>query len=113
MVLDWNATADNVTMSFNMGFVRIQEDSSAGAGSVDLDMLLKFGLLQYNNNESWELAHDVGTSGLYSFGDHKSNENCTALIAVRRKYYLVRSLDYFSEIHSTNTILDNNSGMAI
>ena len=39
-VLDWNATADNVTMLFNMGFVGIREDSSAGAGSVLLDMLL-------------------------------------------------------------------------
>ena len=43
-VLDWNANADNVTMSFNMGFVGIQEDSAAGAGSVVFDMLLKFGL---------------------------------------------------------------------
>jgi hypothetical protein len=44
-------------MSFNMGFVGIREDSAAGAGSVVLDMLLKFGLLQYNkDNTSWELA---------------------------------------------------------
>ena len=44
-MLDWNADADYVTMSFNMGFVGIREDSAAGAGSVVLDMLLKFGLL--------------------------------------------------------------------
>jgi len=25
-VLDWNATADDVTMSFNMGFIGIRED---------------------------------------------------------------------------------------
>ncbi len=30
-VLDWNATADNITMLFNMGFVGIREDSAAGA----------------------------------------------------------------------------------
>ena len=28
-VLNWNATADNVTMSFNIGFIGIQEDSAA------------------------------------------------------------------------------------
>jgi hypothetical protein len=44
-------------------------------------MLLKFGLLQYKDNESWELAHDVGTRRLYSFGDRKSNENCTAFLS--------------------------------
>jgi hypothetical protein len=44
-VLDWNANADDVTMSFNMGFDGIRENSAAGAGSVVLDMLLKFGLL--------------------------------------------------------------------
>ena len=44
-VLDWNANADNETTLFNMGFVGIREDSAAGAGSVVLDMLLKFGLL--------------------------------------------------------------------
>jgi hypothetical protein len=54
-VLDWNPSADSVTMSFNMGFVGIREDSSAGAGSVVLDMLLKFRLLKYNEDELWEL----------------------------------------------------------
>jgi hypothetical protein len=50
-VLDWNATADSVTISFNMGFVGICEDLVAAAGSVILDMLLKFGLLKYNENK--------------------------------------------------------------
>jgi hypothetical protein len=79
-VLDWNATADDVTMSFNMGFVGIQEESAAGAGSVVLDMLLKFGLLKYNDDNTWEVAADVNTRRLYSIGDRKSNENCTAFV---------------------------------
>ena len=79
-VLDWNATADNVMMSFNMGFVGIQEDSAAGAGSVVLDMLLKFGLLKYNNDNTWEVAADVNKRRLYSFGDRKSDENCSAFV---------------------------------
>jgi len=49
--------------------------------SVVLDMLLKFGLLQYKEDELWELADDVGTRRLYSFGDRKSNENCTAFLS--------------------------------
>ena len=80
-VLDWNSFADNVTMSFNMGFVGIREDSASGAGSVFLDMLMKYGLLKYNDDQSWELADDVGTRWLYSFGDRKSNENCTAFLS--------------------------------
>jgi hypothetical protein len=44
-------------------------------------MLLKFGLLQYKEDELWELADDVGTRRLYSFGDRKSNENCTAFLS--------------------------------
>ena len=82
-MLDWNATADDVTMSFNMGFVGIREDSAAaGAGSVVLDMLLKFGLLKYNDdNTCWEVAADINTRRLYSFGDRKSNENCTTFVS--------------------------------
>ena len=73
-VLDWNADANKVTMSFNMGFVGIREDLAAGAGSVVLDMLLKFGLLKYNDNESWELEPNYRVRRLYSFGDRKSNK---------------------------------------
>jgi hypothetical protein len=80
-VLDWNQTTDCVTMSFNMGFVGIHEDSAAGAGSVVLYMLLKFGVLKYNKNKTWELAENVRTRRLYSFGDRKSNENCLAFLS--------------------------------
>ena len=44
-VRDWNLNCDEVTLSLNMGFVGVCEDSSDGAASVILDMLLKFGLL--------------------------------------------------------------------
>jgi hypothetical protein len=60
-ILDWNATADSVTMSLKMGFVGIREDSSAGAGSIILDMLLKFGLFKYNENKLWELEQNANT----------------------------------------------------
>ena len=81
-VLDWNANADDVTMLFNMGFVGIQEDSAAGAGSVVLDMLLKFGLLKYNDDNTWDIAAVVNKKRLYSFGDRKSNENCSAFVSM-------------------------------
>jgi hypothetical protein len=37
VVLDWNQMADSVTISLNMGFAGIPDDSAAGAGSVVLD----------------------------------------------------------------------------
>jgi hypothetical protein len=69
-------------MSFNMGFVGIREDSAVGAGSVILDMLLKLGLLQYNDGNTWELAAHINSRRLYSFGDRKSNKNCTAFVSM-------------------------------
>ena len=80
-VLDWNANADDVMMLFNMGFVGIQEDSAAGADSVVLSMLLKFGLLKYNNNNTWDIAADVNKRRFYSFEDRKLNENCSAFVS--------------------------------
>jgi hypothetical protein len=43
--------------------------------------LLKFGLLKYNDANTWEVATDVNTRRLYSFGDRKSNENCSAFVS--------------------------------
>ena len=80
-MLGWNPNADEVAMSFNIGFIGIREDSAVGAGSVVLDMLLKFGLLQYNDDNTWELAADINSRRLYSFGDRKSNKNCTAFVS--------------------------------
>jgi hypothetical protein len=42
-----------VTLSYNIGFVGVREDSSDGAASVVLDMLLKFWALVYNQDETW------------------------------------------------------------
>ena len=41
------------------------------------------GLLKYNDDNTWEVAADVNTSPrrLYSFGDWKSSENCTAFVS--------------------------------
>jgi hypothetical protein len=68
-VLDWNSTANCVTLSLNMGFVGIREDSASGAGSVVLDMLLKFGVLKHIDNRTWQLEDNAKTRRLYSYGD--------------------------------------------
>ena len=41
------------------------------------------GLLKYNDDNTWEVAADVNTRPrrLYSFGDWKSSENCTAFVS--------------------------------
>jgi hypothetical protein len=80
-VSDWNPSADCVTQSLNMGFVGIQEDSAAGAGSVVLDMLLKFGVLKYINDGTWQLEVNAKSRQLHSYGDCKSNKNCTAFLS--------------------------------
>jgi hypothetical protein len=80
-VLNWNQFVEYVTMFFNMGFVGIHEDLATGAGSVVMDLLLKFRLLKYNDNKTRELAENVRTQQLYSFGDRKSNENCLAFLS--------------------------------
>jgi hypothetical protein len=63
-----------------MRFVSIREDSAVGAGSVVLDMLLKFGILKYIDDGTWQLADNAEMCQLYSYGDQKLNENCSAFL---------------------------------
>jgi hypothetical protein len=44
-------------------------------------MLLKFGLLKYNDDNTWDIAADVNKRRLYSSGDRKLNENCSAFVS--------------------------------
>jgi hypothetical protein len=59
---DGNKTRDDITLSYNMGFVGVREDSSDGAAAVILDMLLKFGVLVYNQDKAWALHRFCETS---------------------------------------------------
>ena len=79
-VKDWNPNCDEVTQSLNMGFVGVCEDSSDGAALVILDMLLKFGVLIYNDDETWALRKSAKVRRLYYFGDRKTIENSTAFV---------------------------------
>jgi cupin superfamily acireductone dioxygenase involved in methionine salvage len=63
-----------------MGFVGVHEDSSDGATAVILDMLLKFGILIYNQNGTWKLHRYANLRRLYCFGDRKTIENSTAFV---------------------------------
>jgi hypothetical protein len=65
-----------------MGFVGICKDSATGAGSVVLDLLLKFSVLKYIEDGTWQLEENAKLSRLYSYGDWKSNENCTAFLSI-------------------------------
>ena len=64
-VRDWNQSRDDVTLSYNMGFVGVREDSSDGAAAVILDMLLKFGVLIYDQNGTWKLHQYANLHQLY------------------------------------------------
>ena len=63
-----------------MGFVGVREDSSDGAASVILDMLLKFGVLVYNQDELWSLHRLAKLHQLYCFGEQKTIENSSAFV---------------------------------
>jgi hypothetical protein len=69
-----------VTLSYNMRFDGVHEDSSDGAATVILDMFLKFGVLVYNQDETWALSRTARIRRLYCFGDRKTIENGTAFV---------------------------------
>jgi len=79
-VRDWNPKCDEVTLSFNMGFVGVREDSSNGAAAVILDILLKFGVLVYKDNETWALHKFAKVRRLYCFGDRETIKNSSAFV---------------------------------
>jgi hypothetical protein len=72
-VKDWNSHCYDVTLSYNMGFIGVREDSSNGAALVILDMLLKFGVLIYNDNNMWALNQFAKLQRLYCFGRPEDN----------------------------------------
>ena len=82
-VCDWNRTRDDVTFSYNMRFVGVRKDSLDGAATVILDMLLNFGVLVYNQDETWALSRTARFCRLYCFGDRKTIKNGTAFVNKR------------------------------
>ena len=62
-------------------FVGVCKDSATGAGSVVLDLLLKFGVLKYVDDRMWQLVHNAPSRCLYSYKDRKSNKNCTSFVS--------------------------------
>jgi hypothetical protein len=80
-VTDWNEFQDNFTLLYNMGFVGVCEDSSDGTAPVILDMLLKFGVPVYNQDEMWLLHCCLAKlCHFYCFGDQKTIENSSAFV---------------------------------
>jgi hypothetical protein len=63
-----------------MGFVGIREDSFNGAALVILDMLLKFGVLVYNQDRMWLLHPLAKLHRFYCFGGQKTIENSSAFV---------------------------------
>ena len=64
-----------------MGFVGINEAAAWECGAAFLDMMLKFGVLKKEDNNSWSLANDAHMRRIYSYGDRKTNENCAAFVS--------------------------------
>ena len=79
-VLDWNPTADASCSLWN-GVCWNTWRLAAGAGGVVLDLLMKFGVLKCIDDRSWQLDCNAKSHCLYSYGDHKSNKNCTSFVS--------------------------------
>jgi hypothetical protein len=76
-VTDWNPFCNGFTLLYNMGFVGVREDSSDGVASV---YVIKFGVLKYNQDETWSLHHFAKLRWLYCFGNRKTIENSSAFV---------------------------------
>jgi hypothetical protein len=63
-----------------MGFIGVREESSDGVASVILDLLLKFGVLVYNEDKTWSLHRFAKLRQLYCFGNRKTIKNSSALV---------------------------------
>jgi hypothetical protein len=63
-----------------MGFVGVREDSLDGAASMILNMLLKFGVLTYKNDDTWALKQFAKLRRLYCFGDRTTIEISSAFV---------------------------------
>jgi hypothetical protein len=62
-----------------MGFVSSRKDSAARAGSVVLDMLLKFDVLKYIEDGTWQLADNPKTRRLYSYASKTCLVSCAVI----------------------------------
>ncbi len=63
-----------------MGFVGVLEDSSNRVALVNMDMLLKFCVLENNQDKTWLLHCLVKLRRFYCFGDWKTIENSSAFV---------------------------------
>jgi hypothetical protein len=63
-----------------MAFVGVREDSSNEAALVILDMLFKFRVLSYNNDNMWALKQFAKLQRLYCFGDRKTIKNSLVFV---------------------------------
>ena len=79
-VREWNATADEPTKSLLLGFVGVDEGHQEGAGAAFMDLQLKYGVINENEDLSWALDDQARFRRMYSFGDAKTNENCAAFV---------------------------------
>ena len=74
-VSKWNPHAGKVTKSAFMGLVCVDESDSKGCGAITLDLLLKAGIINTQEDGSWALASDWETRRPIIFGDAKTTEN--------------------------------------
>eukprot|EP00956_Cyclotella_meneghiniana_P042471 scaffold248481_cov53-Cyclotella_meneghiniana.AAC.4 len=79
-VTAWNPHVSKVTKSLMLGIVGIDEGSAEGAMTCVLDLLLKYGVLQEEEDGSWSKVETDPPRKMMCFGDRTTNENMAAFI---------------------------------
>ncbi len=80
MVKTWNPNAEEETKSNYLGLVGIDEAPSKECGAITLDLLLRAGVLEENDDGLWVLANDWDTRRIYLYGNAKTIENITKFV---------------------------------
>ena len=71
----WNPKIDEPSLSVYLGLLGIDKAAFKECGPITLDLLLRSGILEQTEDDSWKLANDWENRRVCLFGDAKTIEN--------------------------------------
>ena len=80
VVRKWNPSIDDPTTSMYLGLVGIDESAAKECGAITLDLLLRAGVLEQEEDGSWILAEGWDKRRIYLYGDAKTVENISKFV---------------------------------
>ncbi len=76
----WNPKIDEPSLSIYFGLLGIDEAASKECGSITLDLLLRYGILEETKEGGWTLADNWENRRVYLFGDAKTIKNMSKFV---------------------------------